>query len=116
MPEPKNTGSSHALGGAAWIGAATGELLEGPGFQPIPCNGTCGATRVVDVSDFELATLHVATGRTTVYSTTSGSSALVRTASVVNGPAAASGSGAALPTSCKLPSRVSSTRSRYPFR
>ena len=37
------------------------------------------------MSDFELATLHVATGRTTVYSTTSGSSALVRTASVVNG-------------------------------
>jgi hypothetical protein len=76
---------SRTLGGAAWISAATGELLEGPGFQPIPCNGTRGATRVVDVSDFDLASLHVATGRTAVHSTTSGTSSLVRTSSVVTG-------------------------------
>lgn len=72
------------LGGAAWVGAATGQLLEGPGFQPVNCNGTRGATRTVDVADFNLATLRVATATTTVWSTTSGRSATVRTTSTLN--------------------------------
>ncbi|MFZ1429884.1 MAG: choice-of-anchor P family protein [Geminicoccaceae bacterium] len=72
------------LGGAAWVGAATGQLLEGPGFQPVNCNGTRGVTRTVDVADFSLATLRVATATTTVWSTTSGSWATVRTTSTLN--------------------------------
>lgn len=73
-----------SLGGAAWVGAATGQLLEGPGFQPVNCNGTRGVTRTVDVTGFDLATLHVATATTTAWSTTSGSSATVRTTSTLN--------------------------------
>lgn len=72
------------LGGAAWVGSATGELLEGPGFQPVSCNGTRGVTRTVDVADFALATMRVASARTTVYSTTSGTSATVRTSSTLD--------------------------------
>lgn len=76
---------NNTLGGSAWIGAATGELLEGPGFQPVSCNGTRGATRVADVTDFRLATLQVASGRTTIYSTTGSTGATVRNTSTLNG-------------------------------
>lgn len=67
-----------ALGGAAWVASATGELLEGPGFQAISCAGTGGKTHTWQVSDFGLATIQIANATTTVLATQTATSALAR--------------------------------------